>query len=38
MPSKKYYDPQISLRSSEQSIAERLHEAATNLNCMNALD
>merc|ERR1712087_989280 len=34
---KKYYDPRISMRSAEESMAARLCEAAEDLNCINVL-
>lgn len=37
-PNKKYYDPRMSLRAGEQSMAERLVAAAEDLNCVNVLN
>jgi len=36
-PNKKYYDPRMALRAAEESMAERLVEAAKDLNCVNVL-
>merc|ERR1712023_463379 len=36
-PNKKYYDPRMSLRAGEESMAERLCEAMKDLNCVNVL-
>jgi len=36
-PNKKYYDPRMSLRAGEESMAERLCKAAEDLNCVNVL-
>jgi len=37
-PNKKYYDPRMSLRSAEESMAARLCKAAEDLNCVNVLN
>jgi fructose-bisphosphate aldolase class II len=37
-PNKKYYDPRMSLRSAEESMAARLCQAAEDLNCVNVLN
>lgn len=37
-PNKKYYDPRMSLRAGEESMAQRLCEAAEDLNCVNVLN
>lgn len=37
-PNKKYYDPRMSLRSGEESMAARLCKAAEDLNCVNVLN
>jgi len=37
-PNKKYYDPRMSLRAGEESMAERLCKAAADLNCVNVLN
>jgi len=37
-PNKKYYDPRMSLRAGEESMAERLCAAAEDLNCVNVLN
>jgi len=37
-PNKKYYDPRMSLRSGEESMAARLCQAAEDLNCVNVLN
>merc|ERR1712228_1158035 len=37
-PNKKYYDPRMSLRAGEESMAERLVAAAEDLNCVNVLN
>jgi len=36
-PNKKYYDPRMSLRAGEESMAARLCKAAEDLNCVNVL-
>jgi fructose-bisphosphate aldolase class II len=36
-PNKKYYDPRIALRAGEEAMAERLVQAAKDLNCVNVL-
>jgi fructose-bisphosphate aldolase class II len=36
-PNKKYYDPRMSLRSAEETMAKRLCSAAEDLNCVNVL-
>lgn len=36
-PNKGYYDPRKSLRSGEESMADRLVEAMKDLNCVNVL-
>ena len=36
-PNKKYYDPRMALRSAEESMAQRLVEAAEDLNCINVI-
>ncbi|CAE8637414.1 unnamed protein product [Polarella glacialis] len=36
-PNKKYYDPRLSLRSGEQSMAARLVQAMKDLNCIDRL-
>jgi len=36
-PNKKYYDPRMSLRSAEESMAKRLGEAMEDLNCQNVI-
>merc|ERR1719242_73026 len=36
-PNKKYYDPRMSLRSGEESMAERLVKAMKDLNCIDRL-
>merc|ERR1712087_465026 len=36
-PNKKYYDPRMSLRAGEESMAERLAAAAADLNCVDVL-
>jgi len=36
-PNKKYYDPRMSLRSGEESMAKRLGEAMEDLNCINVI-
>merc|ERR1711871_432993 len=36
-PNKKYYDPRMSLRRAEEFMAQRLYEAAEDLNCINVL-
>merc|ERR1712127_1029985 len=38
VPNKKYYDPRMSLRAGEESMAERLCKAAEDLNCVNVLN
>jgi len=37
-PNKKYYDPRMSLRSGEESMAARLCKAAEDLKCVNVLN
>merc|ERR1712157_326041 len=37
-PNKKYYDPRMCLRAGEESMAERLCQAAQDLNCVNVLN
>jgi len=37
-PNKKYYDPRMSLRAGEEAMAQRLCEAAEDLNCVNVLN
>merc|ERR1711906_26291 len=37
-PNKKYYDPRMSLRAAEESMANRLCKAAADLNCVNVLN
>ena len=37
-PNKKYYDPRMSLRAGEESMAARLCQAAEDLNCVNVLN
>jgi fructose-bisphosphate aldolase class II len=37
-PNKKYYDPRMSLRSAEETMAARLIKAAEDLNCVNVLN
>lgn len=37
-PNKKYYDPRMSLRAGEESMADRLCQAAEDLNCVNVLN
>ena len=37
-PNKKYYDPRMSLREGESSMADRLVKAAEDLNCVNVLN
>jgi len=37
-PNKKYYDPRMSLRAGEESMADRLCKAAADLNCVNVLN
>jgi len=37
-PNKKYYDPRMSLRAGEEAMAERLCQAADDLNCVNVLN
>jgi len=37
-PNKKYYDPRMALRAGEESMAQRLCEAAKDLNCVNVLN
>jgi len=37
-PNKKFYDPRMSLRAGEESMAQRLCEAAEDLNCVNVLN
>ena len=36
-PNKKYYDPRMALRRGEEFMAQRLVEAAEDLNCINVL-
>jgi fructose-bisphosphate aldolase class II len=36
-PNKKYYDPRMSLRAGEESMAQRLVQAMTDLNCVDRL-
>eukprot|EP00281_Chroomonas_sp_CCMP1168_P029125 CAMPEP_0206254574 /NCGR_PEP_ID=MMETSP0047_2-20121206/23764_1 /ASSEMBLY_ACC=CAM_ASM_000192 /TAXON_ID=195065 /ORGANISM="Chroomonas mesostigmatica_cf, Strain CCMP1168" /LENGTH=429 /DNA_ID=CAMNT_0053680871 /DNA_START=20 /DNA_END=1309 /DNA_ORIENTATION=- len=36
-PNKKYYDPRMMLRAGEEAMAERLIQAAADLNCKNVL-
>jgi len=36
-PNKKYYDPRMSLRAGEESMAARLVQAMEDLNCVNVL-
>merc|ERR1719224_183887 len=36
-PNKKYYDPRMSLRTGEETMAARLCEAMKDLNCINVL-
>lgn len=38
IPNKKYYDPRMSLRAGEEAMAERLCQAADDLNCVNVLN
>lgn len=37
-PNKKYYDPRMSLRAGEEAMAQRLCQAAEDLNCVNVLN
>jgi len=37
-PNKKYYDPRMSLRAGEEKMAERLVQAAADLNCVDVLN
>jgi len=37
-PNKKYYDPRMMLRAGEEVMAERLCQAAADLNCINVLN
>ena len=37
-PNKKYYDPRMMLRAGEEKMAERLCQAAEDLNCVNVLN
>jgi fructose-bisphosphate aldolase class II len=37
-PNKKYYDPRMSLRAGEESMAARLVKAAEDLKCVNVLN
>ena len=37
-PNKKYYDPRMALRAGEEAMAQRLCEAAADLNCVNVLN
>ena len=36
-PNKKYYDPRMSLRSGEESMAERLVKCMEDLKCVDVL-
>ncbi|ETL80920.1 hypothetical protein L917_18619, partial [Phytophthora nicotianae] len=36
-PNKKYYDPRVWVRKSEEAMIARLHEAFRDLNCVNVL-
>jgi fructose-bisphosphate aldolase class II len=36
-PNKKFYDPRMMMRAGEESMAQRLVEAANDLNCVNVL-
>jgi fructose-bisphosphate aldolase class II len=36
-PNKKYYDPRVWVRKSEETMIARLHQAYRNLNCVNVL-
>jgi len=36
-PNKKYYDPRMAMRAAEESMRDRLCEAAEDLNCINVL-
>lgn len=36
-PNKKFYDPRMALRAGEEAMADRLVEAAKDLNCVNVL-
>jgi len=38
VPNKKFYDPRMSLRAGEETMAERLCQAAEDLNCVNVLN
>lgn len=38
VPNKKYYDPRMMLRAGEEAMAERLCQAAEDLNCVNVLN
>lgn len=38
VPNKKYYDPRMALRAGEEAMAERLCQAAEDLNCVNVLN
>jgi len=37
-PNKKYYDPRMMLRAGEEAMAERLCQAAADLNCVDVLN
>ncbi|MNU04484.1 Fructose-bisphosphate aldolase [compost metagenome] len=37
-PNKKYYDPRVWLRKSEEQFVKRLTQAFEDLNCTNASD
>ena len=37
-PNKKYYDPRMALRAGEESMRDRLCEAAADLKCVNVLN
>merc|ERR1712113_1280295 len=37
-PNKKYYDPRMMLRAGEEAMAQRLCEAAADLNCVDVLN
>lgn len=37
-PNKKYYDPRMCLRAGEEAMADRLVQAADDLNCVNVLN
>ena len=34
-PNKKFYDPRVWLRKSEESMVKRLHQSFADLNCVN---